>query len=112
MSMTAETWEHRLPGMDVSNKGRLRKRARKDNTMTYRETMEKFVNEARDLIELRRFDVLHVFLANYGPKLIDYGIALDRLYDENERLTAIVNMMDIVKERDDLKARVSELEKK
>jgi hypothetical protein len=78
--------------------------------MTYRETMEKFVNEARDLIELKRFDVLHVFLANYGPQLVDRGIDLDRLYAENERLTAIVNMIAITQERDRLAARVAELE--
>lgn len=78
--------------------------------MSYRDTMEKFVNEARNLIELKRYDVLAVFMANYGPQLIDRGIDLDRLHDENERLTAIVNMMDIVKERDALKQRVAELE--
>jgi len=78
--------------------------------MSYRETMEKFVNEARNLIELKRFDVLHVFLANYGPQLIDCGIDLDRLYAENERLTAIVNLIDMAKERAELKSRVGELE--
>jgi hypothetical protein len=78
--------------------------------MTYRETMEKFVNEARDLIELKRFDVLHVFLANYGPQLVDRGIDLDRLYAENERLAAIVNLIELKKDRDQLAERVGELE--
>jgi hypothetical protein len=75
-----------------------------------REAMEKFVREARDLIELKRFDVLTVFLANYGPQLVDRGIDLDRLYAENERLTAIVALVDLKSERDALAQRVKELE--
>lgn len=80
--------------------------------MTYREDMEKFVNGARNLVELKRFDLLYAYLANYGPQLTDRGIDLDRLYAENERLTAIVNLINITTERDELKAKVAELEKR
>ena len=34
MSLTAETWKHTLPGYEVSNKGRLRRRVREDSSMT------------------------------------------------------------------------------
>lgn len=78
--------------------------------MTYRETMEKFVNEARDLLDMGRHDVLKVFMANYGPQLIDRGIDLDRLYDENERLKRIVNLTELKENHDRLAKRVAELE--
>lgn len=81
--------------------------------MSYRETMEKIVTALRDAEELSRngAENMRVLLAHYGPQLIDHGADLDRLYDENERLSAIVNLTELAQERDTLKARVSELEK-
>lgn len=78
--------------------------------MTYREIMEKFVNEMHDLIDLGRLDAFRVFVAHHGPRLIDRGIDLDRLHTENERLTAIVNLIEMAKERDELRDKVAELE--
>ena len=80
--------------------------------MSHRANMEKLVGEFRGFLDTKRYDVLAVFLANYGPTLIDRGADLDRLYDENERLKAIVNLIEMAQERDALKDRVAELEAK
>ncbi len=77
---------------------------------SYREEMEEFVRQSRELIDQKRFDVLYVFLANYGPQFVDRGADLDRLYDENERLKAIVNVIEVKAENEALKQRLAELE--
>lgn len=72
--------------------------------------MEKLVATLRELIDSKRYEVLAVFIANYGPKLVDTGADFDRLYEENLRLSTIVNLIEMQAERDALRKRVAELE--
>lgn len=51
-----------------------------------------------------------VAFINYAPTLVDMGAEMDRLYIENERLRAIVDLIELKEERDRLAKRVAELE--
>jgi hypothetical protein len=77
--------------------------------MSYRERIEELSDAIRDSIG-KSPEVAKVTLINYLPQLIDMGINLDRLLAENERLTAIVNLIELKEDRDRLAKRVSELE--
>jgi hypothetical protein len=72
--------------------------------------INKFIDTARDLVHLKKWDALTVLLAHYGPRLIDMGKEIDRLHAENESLTAIVNMVEIAKERDELRKLIARLQ--
>lgn len=55
-------------------------------------------------------DALKATIVNYAPKWRDIGKDMDKLVAENERLQAIVNLIDLKQERDGLAKRVIELE--
>jgi hypothetical protein len=79
--------------------------------MSYREQMEETVSTLQRAAQMEKNAAI-ITIANYGPQLVDMGIHLDRIYAENERLIAIVNLVDLTKERDYLAIRVAELERK
>lgn len=73
--------------------------------MSSREDMEKLVSDLRGALDLPNgLAVLKVCLAHHGPRLVDHGLALDRLHAENERLAAIAELVEITQERDELRA--------
>lgn len=76
--------------------------------MTYREHIEQIVNRLQNAADLEPC-VTKTTIAHYGPRLIDFGIDLDRLHAENERLTAIIDLVDMMKERDEMKVHIHEL---
>lgn len=78
--------------------------------MSYRERMEDLVRALQFAAD--RAPIMTPGIIHYSPQLVDMGIEMDRLYAENERLAAIVNLIELKNERDALAARVAELEQK
>jgi hypothetical protein len=76
--------------------------------MSYRDRMEELTDAIRRSIG-KSPEFAKVTLINYLPQLVDMGVELDRLHAENERLTAIVNLIELKNERDRLAKRVAEL---
>lgn len=56
-------------------------------------------------------NIVKTTIYNYAPQWLDIGTQMDQLVTENERLKAIVNLIDLKNERDDLKQRLDALEK-
>lgn len=77
--------------------------------MSYRERMEELTAKIRDCFD-ENPEVAKVAFINYSPQLIDMGDVADKLSADVERLSAIVNMIDLKNERDRLAKRVEELE--
>jgi uncharacterized protein YwlG (UPF0340 family) len=78
--------------------------------MNEREAMEEMLRSFQRAVDTNQHATV-VHLAYYGPELIDMAIRMDRLQAENERLSAIVNLIELKTENDDLKQRLEALEK-
>jgi len=57
-------------------------------------------------------DQMFPALVNMRDKLVVFEEQYEKLLEENEKLRAIVNLMELTKERDELKSKVAELESK
>ncbi len=57
-------------------------------------------------------EVVLTSLIHYAPRLVEMGIIMDRLAAENEHLRKIVDLIDLKNERDALKLKVAELERR
>lgn len=77
--------------------------------MSYRERMEEIVEAMRSAFQTRP-DAAIAPLIHYGPQIVDMGIVADKLSADVERLSAIVNLIELKQERDRLAKRVLELE--
>lgn len=77
--------------------------------MSYHDRMQVLVSTLRTTLG-QNPEVAKVTLINYSPQLIDMGIEFDRLHAENERLKAIVDLVELKQDRDRLAERVAELE--
>lgn len=79
--------------------------------MSYQEYMEEIVEKLRAAADLPN-ETIKPALIHYGQRIIDMGTVADKLSDDVERLSRVVNLIELTNERDELKGKVEALEKK